>query len=112
MVHFNPEDPGITALIVLQIAVSIPLIVGATLFVRTLNNLSDVELGFSVSSGRLLKDISPGSPAAVADVPPGASVSQTFDARGDKEGSGSISVSASSAGTTLDTATLPLTVIK
>ena len=70
------------------------------------------QLTFSVTPNDLLKDVSPGSSVAVGDVPPGGSVSQTWNVRGDNEGSGSITASASSGGTTLDSLSQSLTVVK
>jgi hypothetical protein len=71
-----------------------------------------VQLGFSVAPNSLLKNVSPGSSVAVGDLAAGSSVSQTWNVRGDNEGSGTVTGSASSAGATLDTASQSLRVIK
>lgn len=47
------------ALIALQIAVSVPLVVGAALFLRTVSNLASVELGFD-PSGVVALQVDPG----------------------------------------------------
>ena len=49
---------------------------------------------------------------AVGNLAAGASASQTWNVRGDNEGSGSITAAASSGGIILDTVTQALTVIK
>ena len=71
-----------------------------------------VQLSFSASPNSLLKDVSPGGSVTVGSVAPGNSVSQTWNVRGDKEGSGTVTGGAFSGGTNLDTATQVLTVIK
>ncbi len=88
-----------------------------TSFTVTLTNtgastITGAQLSFAVVPNTLLKDVSPGSSVAVGNVPPGGSVSQTWTVRGDEEGSGSVSAGASSDGTTLDTVTRSLSVIK
>ena len=88
-----------------------------TSFRVTLTNTGDVtitgtQLSFSVTPNSLLKDVSPGSSVAAGNVAPGGSVSQTWNVRGDNEGSGTIVAGASSGGTTLDTVTQSLTVRK
>jgi hypothetical protein len=60
----------------------------------------------------LLKNVTPASSVAVGDLAAGASVSQTWNVRGDNEGSGTVTGSALSGGTTLDTKSQSLTVIK
>jgi len=74
------------------------------------STINGVSLSFAVSPNSLLKNVSPGSSVAVGNVAPGARVSQTWNVRGDNEGSGTITGGASSGGTTLDTVTQSLTV--
>ncbi len=88
-----------------------------TSFTVTLTNtgsstITGVELSFSVNPNDLLKDVSPGDTVAVGDVAPGGSVSQTWNVRGDNEGSGTVTGSASSGGTSLDSVSQGFTVIK
>ncbi|KGJ89257.1 hypothetical protein ND16A_2150 [Thalassotalea sp. ND16A] len=88
-----------------------------TSFTVTLTNtgtstITGAQLSFAVTPNSLLKDVSPGSSVAVGNVPPGGSVSQTWTVRADNEGSGSVSAGAASDGTTLDTVTRSLTVVK
>jgi predicted permease len=54
------------ALLALQIAVSVPLIVGAALFLRTLSNLGAVELGFD-PQGMVIFRVDPGYTQRPAD---------------------------------------------
>jgi hypothetical protein len=76
------------------------------------STLSGVQLNFNVSPNRLLKNLNPGGSASVGNVAEGASVTQTWTARGDNEGLGTVSVIATSNGTNLDSASQSLTVIK
>ncbi len=72
----------------------------------------DEDLNFSVTPNSLLKDVSPGSSIAVGDGVPGGSVSHIWGMQGDTEGPGAITAGASSDGTSLDTMSHSLTVIK
>jgi hypothetical protein len=88
-----------------------------TSFTVTLTNtgsstITAAQLSFSVTPNSLLKNVNPGSSVAVGNVAAGGSVSQTWNVRGDNEGSGTITVSATSETITMDTATQLLTVIK
>ena len=88
-----------------------------TSFTVTLTNtgsstITGVDLSFSVNPTSLLKNVSPGNTVTVGNVAPASSVSQTWTAEGDGEGSGTITAEASSGGLTLDTMTQALTVIK
>jgi hypothetical protein len=76
------------------------------------STITGVQLSFSAAPSSLLKNVSPGSSVSVGNVAPGGSVSQTWNVRGDNEGSGTVTAAASSGGTTLDTVTRSLTVIK
>ena len=76
------------------------------------STITAAQLTFNASPTNLLKDVSPGSSVSVADVAPGGSVSQTWNVRGDNEGSGAITVEALSLGASLDVATQALTVVK
>ncbi len=76
------------------------------------STITGAQLTFSVTPNSLLKDVSPGSSVTVGNVAPGGSVSQTWNVRGDNEGSGTITAGASSGGTNLDSVTQGLTVIK
>ena len=88
-----------------------------TSFTVTLTNtgsstITGGQLTFAVSPTDLLKNVSPGNSVNIGNVAPGGSVSQTWTARGDNEGSGTVTATASSGGTTLDTVIHSLTVIK
>ena len=74
--------------------------------------ITGAQLTFNVSPNDLLKDVTPGSSVSVGDVAPGGSVSQTWNVRGDNDGSGTVTASASSGGTTLDSLSQSLTVVK
>ena len=76
------------------------------------STLTGVQLSFNVSPSDMLRNLSPGNSVNVGDVAPGGSVSQTWAARADNEGSGSVTASASSNGTSLDSASQALTVLK
>ena len=76
------------------------------------SSIGGLQLGFSFAPNSLLKNVTPGSSVAVGDLAAGASVSQTWNVRGDNEGSGTVTGNASSAGVTLDTASQSLRVIK
>jgi hypothetical protein len=76
------------------------------------STLTGVQLSFNVSPSDMLRNLSPGNSVNVGDVAPGGSVSQTWAARADNEGSGSVTASASSNGTSLDSASQALTVVK
>ena len=60
----------------------------------------------------MLRDLRPGNSVNIGDVAPGASVSQTWNAQAKNEGSGSVTVSASSNGTSLGSASQALMVLK
>jgi uncharacterized repeat protein (TIGR01451 family) len=74
--------------------------------------IDDVQLTFAVSPSSRLRDISPGSAVSIGTLSPGASVSRTWAARGDKEGSATIAAEALSAGVRFAAATHALTVRK
>ena len=86
-------------------------------FTVTLTNtgsstIAGAQLSFNVTPNSLLKNVSPGSSVAVGNLTPGSSVSQSWNVRGDNEGSGNITAGASSDAATLDTMIRSLTVIK
>ena len=62
------------------------------------STITGAQLIFTVSPNDLLKDVTPGTTVSVGNVSPGGSVSQTWNVRGDNEGSGSVSAEALSGG--------------
>ncbi len=86
-------------------------------FTVTLTNTGEValigvELTFQISPSRRIRKINPGSPIAIADVPAGGSVSQTWQGDADKEGSATVTAAAFSGGISVGTVTQTLTVVK
>ena len=86
-------------------------------FTVTLTNtgtttMSGVELTFGISPNRRIRNISPGSPSAVADIPAGGSVSQVWQGQADKEGVATATAAALVGGNLVDSATHTFTVTK
>ena len=86
-------------------------------FTVTLTNtgtstMSGVELTFGISPNRRIRNISPGSSSAVADIPAGGSVSQVWQGQADKEGVATATAAALVGGNLVDSATHTFTVTK
>jgi hypothetical protein len=86
-------------------------------FTVTLTNtggatIPDVKLTFSVNPSGRFKNLSPGGTVSVGSVEPGATVSRTWTARADREGSATITAGASSGGTAFASATHSVTIRK
>ena len=86
-------------------------------FTVTLTNtgsvtLTNAQLTFAVNPGNRFRDLSPGSPVSVGSVLPGASLSRTWNARADREGSATVSAEALAGGVRLGTATLSVSVVR
>ncbi len=86
-------------------------------FTVTLTNtgsstMTNAVLTFNVSSGQLIKDLSPGNSVAVGNILPGGSITQTWSGQGGKEGSATVTTEAFSEGVSIATATQSLTVLK
>ncbi|NRA00967.1 MAG: metalloprotease [Myxococcales bacterium] len=75
-------------------------------------NLSAVELSFAVTPERRIRKLTPGGLVAIGDIPPGASASQTWSGRADKQGSASITVEVFLDGVSVDVGTRELTIEK
>jgi hypothetical protein len=73
--------------------------------------LTGVQLSFNINSVDLLKNLSRANIVNPGDIAPGASVSQTWTAQGDREGSGSVTAGATSNGTSLDSVSQLLSVL-
>ena len=88
----------------------------ATFTVTLVNNgtatLTGVQLSFAISPNRRFKGISPAGLQALADIPPGSSVSQVWSGQADKEGMGTVTAEAFSNGGGIDVTTQALTVVK
>ena len=74
--------------------------------------LIGAQLSLTVAPGDRVKDLSPGGTVIVGDVAPGASVSQTWSGRTDKEGAATVTGAASAGGVSLDSVAQSLTVVK
>jgi uncharacterized repeat protein (TIGR01451 family) len=84
-------------------------------FTVTLRNtgtiaLTNVQLTFAVSPSNRFRSISPGNSVSVGTLAAGASVSRTWTARGDREGSATVTAKAASGGVSIGTATLSVMV--
>ena len=86
-------------------------------FTVTLTNTGDspitsVQLSLSASPANRVKKLSPGGTVSKADIPVGGSMSQTWTARANRQGSATVTATGLSNGVILDTAPLSLTVSK
>ena len=74
--------------------------------------ITQTQLALTVSPGNIIKGMQPGGIIAVADIPVGGSVTQSWSGSADKEGSGSITVEGLSNGVSIDSMVTSLTVAK
>ena len=86
-------------------------------FTVTLTNtgtttMTGVELTYGISPNRRIRNISPGSPIAVADIPAGGSVSQVWQGQADKEGLATATAAAWFGGNLVDSSTHTFTVTR
>jgi uncharacterized repeat protein (TIGR01451 family) len=74
--------------------------------------ITQAQLALTISSGNLIKSMQPGGVIAVADIPAGGSVTRSWSGDADKEGTGTVTVEASSNGVNIDTMVTSIAVAK
>ena len=74
--------------------------------------MTGVELTFGISPNRRIRNISPGSSIAVANIPAGGSVSQVWQGQADKDGAATATAAALVGGNLVDSATHTFTVTR